>query len=55
MSQSLLFFSFCCGGGGGGHVKFIVTQPKSVSSDPSFRPWHSIHSHSPRRKKISLC
>ena len=38
------------GRGGGGvkrrdHVEFIVTQPKSVSSDPSFRPWHLKHSH----------
>ena len=38
MSQSLIW-------GGGGHVKFILTQPKSVSSDPSFRPWHLKHSH----------
>ena len=30
MSQSLIW--------GGDHVKFIVTQPKSVSSDTSFRP-----------------
>ena len=46
------------GRGGGGerrdHVEFIVTQPKSVSSDPSFRPWHLKHSH-PVGKKISLC
>ena len=33
------------GGGGRDHVKFIVTQPKSVSSDPRFRPWHLKHSH----------
>ena len=33
------------GGGGRDHVKFIVTQPKSVSSDPSFRSWHLKHSH----------
>ena len=32
-------------GGGGDHVKFILTQPKSVSSDPSFRPWHLKHLH----------
>ena len=31
--------------GGGGIVKFIVTQPKFVSSDPTFRPWHLKHSH----------
>ena len=33
------------GRGGRDHVKFIVTQPKSVSSDPSLRPWHLKHSH----------
>ena len=44
MSQSLILFFFL-GGGGGDHIKFIVTQPKSVSSDPSFRPWHLKHSH----------
>ena len=31
--------------GRGDHVKFIVTQPKSVSSDSSFRSWHLKHSH----------
>ena len=31
--------------GGGDHVKFIVTQPKSLPSDSSFRPWHLKHSH----------
>ena len=35
MSQSPIW-------GGGDHVKFILTQPKSVSSDPSFRPWHFL-------------
>ena len=43
MSQSLICGVW--GGGGRDHVKFIVTQPKSVSSDPSFRPWHLKHSH----------
>ena len=42
MSQSLFFFE---GGGGREHIKFIVTQPKSVSSDPSFRPCHLKHSN----------
>ena len=37
MSQSLIWR--------GEIVKFIVTQPKSVSSDPTFRPWHLKHSH----------
>ena len=37
MSQSLIW--------GGGIVKFIVTQPKSLSTDPTFRPWHLKHSH----------
>ena len=31
--------------GGGDHVKFIVTQPKSLPSDSSFRSWHLKHSH----------
>ena len=39
MSQSLIW------GGGGRIVKFIVTQPKSVSSVPTFRLWHLKHSH----------
>ena len=42
--------------GGGGRrdlVKFIVTQPKSVSSDLSFHPWHLKHSH-PMGKKITV-
>ena len=44
MLQSLLRGG---GGGKGGwdYVKFIVKRPKSVSSDPSFRPWHLTPSH----------
>ena len=34
------------GEGGWEYVKFIVKRPKSVSSDPSFCPWHLTHSHS---------
>ena len=48
MSQSLIW------GGGRYHVKFIVTHPKSVSSDPSFRPWHLKHSNPVGKKKTVL-
>ena len=42
------------GEGGGGHVKFIMTQPKSMSSDPNFRPWHLNYLHPVGKKKITM-
>ena len=42
------------GGGEGDHVKFILTQPKSVSSDSSFRPWHLKHLHPIGKKNITV-
>ena len=42
------------GGEEGDHVKFIITQPKSMSSDPSFRPWHLNYLHPVGKKKITM-
>ena len=41
------------GGDGGDHVKFIMIQPKSMSSDSSFRPWHLNYLHPVGKKKIT--
>ena len=45
MLQSLLRRGEGGGKGRWDYVKFIVKRPKSVSSDPSFRPWHLTPSH----------